>query len=603
MVCKQALFVLAIALVAFLGTTELARAGTLGAPAIPNAEAAIDPTGSMTLAQARSSLAFVPAANLSYPGTANAWRPLIVWIRFRPHPSLQTPLFLEVAPRVGRAELFYEPGVGSPYRSMAFGMRVPFARRQLQRVAPTIALPSFLASDPLYLRLALDDESHVVPLALLLTQQQIRDEDAATARLAAAALLFIGIFISLASANLFVFAFVRERSYTIYSGWMLANALFAATYMHGSAWAWFWPQASFPDAVTQGTVVLIEAIFLLAFARAFLGTRRLIPRADRIATVLCIALLFVSASLVFAFPSIHFFAGFDGRAAFLLGVVAFTVVIFALAVIALRAGSVPARFFVVSNALVSVAAGSVAIANLSSHNAADSSNFIALMVGQSLEGWLLFGALAFRLRQTTRAFSDEQQRRILAQAESLAQAHALLAQRELAATDALTGIPNRRSFDDTIEREWERCARARAPLSLLMIDIDHFKLFNDTYGHVLGDDCLRRVARAIAACATRPGDSTARYGGEEFAVVLPETDAEGAAGVARGILLGVRALEIEHRASSFGIVTISIGIATLVPVASDVPTIVALADSGLYRAKQDGRNRYVTAKVTRSAVR
>lgn len=159
--------------------------------------------------------------------------------------------------------------------------------------------------------------------------------------------------------------------------------------------------------------------------------------------------------------------------------------------------------------------------------------------------------------------------------------------------DALTGIPNRRAFDETLSREWERCRRTASPLSLLMIDVDKFKQYNDHYGHGAGDECLRRVAAALAACARRPADLVARYGGEEFAAVLPETDAAGARETAERLIDAVRALALPHASSDAAqVVTISIGLATLVPAAGvALSTLAEAADAQLYQAKEAGRNR------------
>ena len=127
---------------------------------------------------------------------------------------------------------------------------------------------------------------------------------------------------------------------------------------------------------------------------------------------------------------------------------------------------------------------------------------------------------------------------------------------QMAFTDALTGLANRRSYDEALEREWRRCARSGTPLSLLMLDVDFFKIYNDAYGHIAGDGCLKQIARAVAGCAKRPGDLAARYGGEEFAVILPETTAEEAMAVAEEIVAAVRSLELPHQGSSLGYATV-----------------------------------------------
>ncbi|HRP98322.1 MAG TPA: diguanylate cyclase [Rhodocyclaceae bacterium] len=170
----------------------------------------------------------------------------------------------------------------------------------------------------------------------------------------------------------------------------------------------------------------------------------------------------------------------------------------------------------------------------------------------------------------------------------------------LSAVDGLTGIANRRCFDDTLRREWRRAARRGAPLSLLLADIDHFKEYNDRYGHQRGDDCLKAVARELAARLNRPSDLVARYGGEEFAVILPETDADGAWRVAEALRRAIQASEIAHEGSSTeSLVTISIGVAATVPAGADSTGMAALlrrADEALYEAKRGGRNRVVLAR-------
>jgi diguanylate cyclase (GGDEF)-like protein len=164
----------------------------------------------------------------------------------------------------------------------------------------------------------------------------------------------------------------------------------------------------------------------------------------------------------------------------------------------------------------------------------------------------------------------------------------------IATTDALTGLANRRAFDEALAREWHRCARSRTPLSLLMVDVDYFKTFNDAYGHVAGDTCLRQIAQSVAACAKRPGDVAARYGGEEFAIVLPETDVERAAQLAEQMCDAVRLLAIPHQGSSLGHVSICVGVASIVPEGPANPQeLIERADAQLYRAKGTGRNRVV----------
>lgn len=163
--------------------------------------------------------------------------------------------------------------------------------------------------------------------------------------------------------------------------------------------------------------------------------------------------------------------------------------------------------------------------------------------------------------------------------------------------DALTGIANRRCFDWTIEREWKRHDRTRNPLSIALIDVDWFKQYNDSHGHLAGDDVLRTIALGIQSGVHRPGDFVARFGGEEFAVILPNTDEAAARYVVATIHQRVRSLEIAYPDRSLGpFVTISIGVATAVPSCDDSPNdLLQQADMALYRAKAEGRDRAVHA--------
>ncbi|WP_293230228.1 diguanylate cyclase [Microcoleus sp. PH2017_05_CCC_O_A] len=167
----------------------------------------------------------------------------------------------------------------------------------------------------------------------------------------------------------------------------------------------------------------------------------------------------------------------------------------------------------------------------------------------------------------------------------------------LATYDSLTEVRNRRFFNDYMDAEWRRLAREEAPLSLIMCDIDYFKLYNDTYGHQPGDECLRQVAQVLQCSVKRSADLVARYGGEEFAVVLPNTDIEGAACVAERIAQQVRGLQIPHAQSGVSeYVTLSLGVACCIPAPMSQPaTLIAIADESLYRAKAAGRDRVSVA--------
>ncbi len=166
--------------------------------------------------------------------------------------------------------------------------------------------------------------------------------------------------------------------------------------------------------------------------------------------------------------------------------------------------------------------------------------------------------------------------------------------KRLSSLDGLTGIANRRFFDETLEKEWKRALREQTTLSLILIDIDYFKPYNDSYGHLMGDEALSLVAKTLDKHAMRPADFLARYGGEEFALIAPLTDAKGARQLAQNLQNSINELGLEHKSSQVSNnVTISQGIATLVPDADrKLEDIIKFADEALYEAKAKGRNCY-----------
>lgn len=204
--------------------------------------------------------------------------------------------------------------------------------------------------------------------------------------------------------------------------------------------------------------------------------------------------------------------------------------------------------------------------------------------------------LVARIRYHARAFMalkqrDEANRALRLSQQQLQETN--LALQQLMKSDGLTGLSNRRHFDEFLLTEWLRGRRNRSELSLLLIDVDHFKAYNDHYGHVMGDDALRAVAKALASVRRRATDLAARYGGEEFAMVLPETGLNGARLLAEKLRLAIEALAIPHGVLAEGsVVTVSIGVASLVPSEAQEPVaLIEWADRALYQAKNQGRNR------------
>jgi len=203
--------------------------------------------------------------------------------------------------------------------------------------------------------------------------------------------------------------------------------------------------------------------------------------------------------------------------------------------------------------------------------------------------------LVARIRYHSRSYltllqRDEAYRALRVSQQQLLDSNLML--QRLMNSDGLTGLSNRRHFDEYLELEWRRAMREQQQLSLLMIDVDYFKAYNDTFGHLAGDEALRRVAEAIRGSCSRPSDLPARYGGEEFALVLPNTSPGGARLVAEKLRQSVLGLAIEHTAPAAGAyLTVSVGLATQVPaIGSLCRQLISAADKGLYQAKNGGRN-------------
>ncbi|MDB5951337.1 MAG: hypothetical protein JWR65_3192, partial [Massilia sp.] len=217
-----------------------------------------------------------------------------------------------------------------------------------------------------------------------------------------------------------------------------------------------------------------------------------------------------------------------------------------------------------------------------------------------LAALLATGLLAMAYRARVRSLTRRQkqlQALVAARTGELEESNAKLA--TLSSTDALTAITNRRGFDEALAAEWRRAKRGGHALALAMLDVDHFKSYNDFYGHQAGDQCLRAVAAVIETFGRRTGDMVARYGGEEFAMLAPATDAAEALALAQAICRELERLALPHAKSPYGMITVSIGVAAMVPGDdNDSGMLVRAADQALYRAKQAGRNRAMLPAAT-----
>jgi diguanylate cyclase (GGDEF)-like protein len=556
---------------------------TLRAAALPidipiyssaGATAAIDPGGRADIAGAAAgALDFVPVKNFTFPNTASYFRQTVVWVRIPEDRRWRAGDFsIETSFDAGSATL-YVPRPNGGWGSTSFGMNVPYAQRTVSRLVPTARIPSD-ASGALYVRLSYEKESQ--RLSIVNAAEIDREEAAANAQ-EPAQIFFIGVFVTLALSNLALFAFARSRLYVLYSAAMLLAAVNCGTLSYPLAWKWFWPHLSLPHTVTLATFGSLIVTALVFFTSELLKVRSFWPRVDRFLRVFAVVAGINGIVSELWYASIRI-GPVELETIFrLLLFVPYGILIVS-GIRAWRTGNPTAGFVVIGYAFQAVGIAFY-ISNIWTIGESHSGFFSASAL--SCDGLLLFAALAAQMQQIQREAAE--QTRLAAE------------QRRLAFTDGLTGIANRRAYDEALSREWDRASRDGTPLALVLFDVDFFKRYNDTYGHIAGDKCLQDVAAAAQSCVRRPSDLFARYGGEEFVALLPRTDATAAFAIAEAMCDAVRDLNIEHSASSLGVVSISAGVASTAAKAFAEPALPHAADEALYLAKEGGRNRAAAA--------
>lgn len=425
--------------------------------------------------------------------------------------------------------------------------------------------------------------------------------------------VYYGIMFVMIMYNLFVYLAVGDRNYLYYVMFVLCMPLFLAS-LNGFAFQYLWP--NFTEWNDQSIIVALAGVVLFGsiFTYRFLELHKMHRLYRWIAVGLNLgALIIIGLSFYLSYSiMIHILIPFAALAC-----------IYALASGAMcwMRGGLSARYYTV--AWSSLLSGGIILA-LNKFDVIPKNTFTeyATQIGSALEVILLSFALAERINQERRMRFNAQQdalttERELRQAreEALAiqkQATESLEQRvkdrtheleklnqkleELSATDQLTGLKNRRYLDNTLTEEFARCARYGHTLSVLLMDIDHFKRFNDTYGHLIGDECLKDVAHSVRKGLRWPSDRAARYGGEEFCVILPETEMEGALTVAERIRRNVELMNFMVKDQRVP-VTVSVGLAVIKPQPHQKPELVLeYADSALYLSKEAGRNKVTVHK-------
>lgn len=410
--------------------------------------------------------------------------------------------------------------------------------------------------------------------------------------------LYFGTMLAMAVYNLFVFFVLRDRSYLYYVVCVLSMATFLAC-LNGLAFQYLWPEGT--TWTNQAIIIALCSTLLFGglFTTRLLHLDLHLPLLQRLLLVLvAISILLIAASLIWP----HSYLIREAIVNAFLGCVG----CLAAGVLRWRQGDSTARLYTI--AWASMLTGGMLLAlnklgllpqNPVTENAAQFGSAMevillsfALANRISVERRLRFAAQRDALAAQRRA-NETLEARVAERTEALEEANRKLA--ELSTTDQLTGLRNRRHLDEALRDECARSHRRGRSLAVLLMDIDHFKRFNDTFGHQVGDECLRQVAAVLADCVRAPTDRVARYGGEEFCMVLPETDVEGACAVAERIRAAIEQMEFCVAGERVP-VTMSVGVAAQVPdLADQVRHLLNRADAALYQSKADGRNRVTVA--------
>ena len=576
---------------------EAGAPGTGGRDVTPHWAYLQDASNALTLEQAQQAYASgqfttLPGANtaLSFGFTRSAY-----WLRvaLRNPTDLASAQMLEIAnPRISSVEFFVPDATGA-YGAVRTGGDTPFATRAYanrQFVLPLELAPR--AEQVVYLRVQ-SSIGLIVPAQLWPAQDfahHVRNDYMVQA-------WYFGIAVAMLLFNLLLFMALRERIYLLYVAYVVCAVLLIAA-KNGLAAEFLWPGVLVWSNFSYFCGASMAALTLIAFTRAMLSTATALPRMDRWLRALMVLHLLAPLAFWLAIQAVAPLAVvvFLLTSLVLIGVGLWCVV-----------KRMRSAYFYTGAFVLLLAGGVMTLMRSLGWLPTNVVTVDGMQLGSSLEMLLLAFALADRFNLMRREKLQAQQaltQQLQASERTLTQGVQERTQQlqilndkleALTLVDALTGVANRRQLDQVLHKEWQRMERLHQPLALLMLDVDWFKPYNDYYGHLAGDQCLRAVATAIAG-QSRTSDLVARYGGEEFVLIAPATDSASAMALARRACEAVQALALEHVRSDQGVITISVGVAALVPGAGhSAQEQLRAADTALYQAKAQGRNRAVLA--------
>lgn len=541
-----------------------------------------DPDGSWTLDDARRrGDQFQPATTLAPSVGLGLFAPSTIWFRLTPRATENEPWYVELSAHVSRGDLFYVAPSGMVQHA-AFDGPLPFAIEPVATSGLIMRLPpGALRGGSIYVRVVtrLDrfGQFAVRPESWLLAYNRPTE----IGRLLAF-VFTIGIMLALGFLNLILALSVRDRTFAWYAAAMIAFAAYELVV--SGAMSRIAPlHGLLPYDPLIYLTYLAYLALVVGFSRSLLHLPSADPKLWKLVRV-TYAAVFLSATVYVVCPNlldaVHLLPWLDPIAsgAFLVVMLASGVALWR------RVGTPLARYY-----CIAFAGGIVGIVlDTSARNGLipDSSwATIAAALSAAWEALFLSVALSQHIRGTTIRAEELQGERDELEAVAL--------------RDSLSGLWNRRAFEQQLESEWWRAARSHTSLAVVLIDIDRFKAYNDSHGHLLGDEVLARVASAIARVVRRTYDMVARFGGEEFVILLPGCTLADALSVAESARVAVRGEGILHQRSEHRVVTVSVGVAATVPELGKLPaTLVDAADQALYEAKGEGRDRTAVGRTS-----
>ncbi len=538
-----------------------------------------------------------PAWSLNFGLTPSAY-----WLRLKLKNGGTEPFdgMLEFTyPRLATSVQVYAPKSDGTYSVVNTGYAQPFASRPYAHhfyVFP-LAMPAH-AEQTLYFRFQ-SDVNLEIPARLWAREAFHRYERVDYVSQA----LYFGMVIAMMGYNLLLFLALRSVRYLLYVCFGVSTALSVAA-INGLAIEYLWGNSPYWINISASVGYAMSLAVGIVFMRSMVDTRTLVPRLDVALKVAVGMQLAMAAGVAMSYSTFIkpqlVIAGATSLLVLLTGVwcavkrdrsalyfsAAFTVMALGAVANSLRAlGVLPTTLF----STYGIQIGSAIEMVLLAFALADRYNAIRLEKEDAQREALKAQQLLVDNLQST---ERQLEIRVSERTEELKQLNLKLA--SLSETDSLTGLANRRRFDDVLNAEWRRALRLGQPLAVGLLDVDWFKKYNDHYGHLAGDDCLKHIATVLGATVCRTGDLAARYGGEEFAFIAPGIDGEQALKLAEKVCAALAASAWPHASSAFGYVTASVGVACVVPADTSSPlALVKAADDALYQAKAQGRNRAV----------